>query len=94
MKNGDFDCIAVAKGNADAIIASNPELAHTGFNFYVDEKQTGNVILLQKGADELTEKVNAALAKASANYDTWYEEAKSIAGIEVSYDEQGNEIKD
>jgi len=94
LKNGDFDCIAVAMGNGEAIIANNPEVALTGFNFYVDEKQTGNVILLQKGNDELTEKVNAALEKASAFYDQWYEEAKSIAGIEVSYDEEGNEIKE
>ena len=90
LKNGDFDCIAVAKGNGDAIIASNPEIAQSGFFFEVDEKYTGNVILLQKGNDALTEAVNAALAASKDQWDTWYNEAKAISGIEVSYDDQGN----
>ncbi len=90
LKNGDFDCIAVAKGNGDAIIASNPEIAMTGYFFDVDEKYTGNVILLQKGNDALTEAVNAALAASKDQWDTWYAEAKAISGIEVSYDDQGN----
>lgn len=92
LKNGDFDCIAVADGNADAIIASNPEIAKSGFNFVVDEKYTGNVILMQKGADELTAAVNEILKTASAHYDAWYTDAKSIAGIDVSYDDEGNAI--
>lgn len=92
LKNGDFDCIAVADGNADAIIASNPEIAKSGFNFVVDEKYTGNVILMQKGADELTAAVNEILKTASAHYDVWYTDAKSIAGIDVSYDDEGNAI--
>lgn len=90
LKNGDFDCIAVAKGNGDAIIANNPEIATSGFKFVVDEKYTGNVILLQKGNDALTEAVNAALAASKDQWDTWYNEAKAISGIEVSYDDQGN----
>jgi polar amino acid transport system substrate-binding protein len=92
LKNGDFDCIAVAKGNGDAIIAANPEIAMSGFNFVVDEKYTGNVILLQKGNDALTELVNNILAKAEPNYETWYNDAKSTAGIDVSYDDEGNAI--
>lgn len=92
LKNGDFDCIAVADGNADAIIASNPEIAKSGFNFVVDEKYTGNVILMQKGADELTAAVNEILKSASEHYDEWYADAKSIAGIDVSYDDDGNAI--
>lgn len=92
LKNGDFDCIAVADGNGEAIIASNPEIAKSGFNFVVDEKYTGNVILLQKGADALTEAVNAALAASEENWDTWYTEAKSISGIDQSYDDEGNAI--
>lgn len=90
LKNGDFDCIAVAKGNGDAIIANNPEIAMSGFKFVVDEKYTGNVILLQKGNDALTEAVNAALSASKDQWDTWYNEAKAISGIEVSYDDQGN----
>ncbi len=94
LRNGDFDVLAVAKGNGDAIIASNSDIALSGFYFEVDEKYTGNVILLNKESDELTAKVNELLAKAEAAgyYTTWYDEAKAIAGIEVSYDDAGNEI--
>ena len=94
MRNGDFDVMAVAKGNAEAITASNSDIALSGFNFEVDEKYTGNVVLLNKDADALTAKVNEILAKAEAAgyYTTWYDEAKAIAGIEVSYDDDGNEV--
>ena len=92
LKNGDFDCIAVADGNGDAIIAANPEVAKSGFNFYVDEKYTGNVILLQKGADDLTNVVNQILAESESQWDTWYEYAKGLSGIDQSYDDQGNAI--
>lgn len=90
LKNGDFDCIAVAKGNGEAIIANNPDIAMSGFKFVVDEKYTGNVALIQKGNDALTEAVNAALASSKDQWNTWYEEAKAISGIEVSYDDNGN----
>ena len=94
MRNGDFDVLAVAKGNGDAMIANNPDVIPAGFNFVVDEKYTGNVIMLQKGADALTDAVNAILAQAEAegNYVTWYEIAKNTAGIDVSYDDEGNAI--
>ena len=92
LKNGDFDCIAVADGNGEAIIASNPEIAKSGYKFFVDEKYTGNVILLQKGNDDLTAEVNEILAKAEQYYETWYEDAKGTAGIDVSYDDEGNAI--
>ena len=92
LKNGDFDCIAVAVGNGEAIIASNPEIAMSGFNFVVDEKYTGNVVLLQKGNDAVTEAVNAALASSKDQWDGWYEDAKAISGIETSYDDEGNAI--
>ena len=32
------------------------------------------------------------LAKAEPNYETWYNDAKSTAGIDVSYDDEGNAI--
>ena len=92
LKNGDFDCIAVAGGNADAIIASNPEIIKAGFNFYVDPKETGNVILLQKGADELTEIINQILAQSESYWGAWYEAAQAISGIDQSYDDEGNVI--
>lgn len=95
--NGDFDALAVAQANGEVFINSNPDnIAESGFKFEVDEKSEANVILLQKGADELTEKVNAILAKAyeSGLYGEWYEEALALAkgenAQEVSYDDEGN----
>lgn len=97
LRNGDFDVMAVADGNAEALIAANPDVALTGFDFEVDEKYTDNLILLKKGNDVLTEKVNEILAKAKAAglYEGWYDEAKELAniGTEVSYDEEGNPIQ-
>lgn len=96
LKKGDFQVMAVATGNGDAIIAANPDIAHTGFVFEIDPKYVDNLILLQKGADDLTAAVNDILAKAEAAglYETWYAEAEELAGIEsaadVSYDEDGN----
>ena len=96
LKKGDFEAIAVATGNGDAIAANNPEIAVTEFTFEVDEAAENNLILLQKGADELTEQVNAILAKAydAGLYGEWYAEAEELAGIDtaadVSYDEDGN----
>ena len=88
--------MAVATGNADAIIAKNPELALAGFNFDVTEEESNNLILLQKGADEMTALVNDLLAKAyeAGYYGEWYAEAEELSGIgeEVSYDENGNPI--
>ena len=92
LKAGDFDCVAVADGNGDAIIAKNPEIAKSGFVFYVDPKETGNVIMLHKGADDLTNVVNQILGESEQYWEAWYEYASSISGIDQSYDEQGNAI--
>ena len=92
LKSGDFDCVAVADGNGDAIIAKNPDIAKSGFVFYVDPKETGNVIMLQKGADDLTNVVNQILANSQQYWDAWYAHASSISGIDQSYDEFGNAI--
>ena len=94
LLSGQLDCLAVADGNADAIIAAHPEIAKSGFRFVVTEKQTGNLILLQKGNDELTELVNNILSKAKMYYETWYADARATAGIETSYDDDGNPITD
>ena len=96
LKKGDFEAIAVATGNGDAIAANNPEIAVTEFTFEVDEAAENNLILLKKGADELTAQVNEILAKAydAGLYGEWYAEAEALAGIDtaadVSYDEDGN----
>lgn len=92
LKSGDFACVAVADGNGDAIIAKNPEVAKSGFVFYVDPKETGNVILLQKGADELTAAVNGLLAESEQYWEAWYADAQTISGIDQSYDDEGNAV--
>lgn len=94
LLSGEFDCIAVADGNADAIIAAHPEIIKSGFRFVITEKQTGNLILMQKGNDELTQLVNNILKKAEMYYETWYADARATAGIETSYDDEGNPITD
>ncbi len=97
LQNGDFDAIAVAMGQAQVFIANNEEtVAFSGFNFEVDPASVANVILLQKGADELTAQVNEILAKAYADglYEQWYNDALELSGVdtaqEVSYDNDGN----
>ena len=94
LKKGDFAVMAVAIGNANALINNNPEAIMSGFQFVVDEKEANNLILLQKGDDKLTAKVNEILAKAkdAGYYETWYEEAQNTAGIDQSYDADGNPI--
>ncbi len=82
LKNGDFDCLAVAKGQADVLVANNADtVAFTGFEFVVSAEAENNVILLQKGADELTAQVNEILAKAleAGYYGEWYAEAEALA---------------
>ena len=79
-----------------AIIASNPDLAISGFYFPIDEAAENNLILLHKEASALTEKVNEILAQAkdAGLYGEWYAKAQELAGIstasEVTYDDQGN----
>lgn len=99
LKTGKIDCLAVAKGNGEAIITNAPEqLAMAGFNFDVDPKYENNVCLIQKGNTELLTAVNAALAKAMAAdlYTGWYEACEIYSGIETAdelgYDDEGNKI--
>ncbi|MBQ7278131.1 MAG: amino acid ABC transporter substrate-binding protein [Clostridia bacterium] len=100
LQTGKIDALAVAQGNGEAIIANNPDLAFTGFQFEVDPLYKNNVILLNQQSTELLEKVNAALAKAmeAGYYDGWYEDAKTLSGIptaaDVSYDDEGNAISE
>ena len=97
LQNGDFDAIAVAMGQAKVFISNNEETtALSGFSFEVDPATVGNVIMMQKGADELTAKVNELLAKAQADglYEKWYSDALELSGVdtatEVIYDDFGN----
>ena len=96
LQTGKIDAMAVAKGNGDAIISNNPDVAGSGFKFDVDPKYENNVILLNKEDTELLKQVNELLAKALEQdlYTGWYDEACELSGIEtaadVSYDEEGN----
>jgi len=100
LRQGKIQALAVAKGNGDAIIANNPELGFSGFEFVVSSDAENNVIMMQKGDTELLEEVNKILAKAyeAGYYGEWYAEAQALAGIDtaanVSYDENGNVIAD
>ena len=94
LRKGDFAAMAVAEGNADAIIAGNADLCKSGFYFELTEDLLDNLILMKKGNDELTATVNSLLAKAkeAGYYEQWYAEAleKAGVGVEISYDENGN----
>ena len=99
LKAGKIDCLAVAKGNGDAIIANaSSQLAVSGFYFDVDPKYENNVCLIQKGNTDLLNAVNEALAKAMSNdyYSGWYEACQIYSGIatldELGYDDDGNKI--
>jgi hypothetical protein len=85
----------VAKGNGEAVIANTDYSIFADYSFEVDEKYTGNVILMQKGNDQLTEVVNQLLAQSeeAGLWVTWYEEAQATAGVDVSYDDEGNKIE-
>lgn len=96
LRNGNVDAVAVAYGNGQAIIANNPSVAMSGFEFEVDSSAENNVIMLNKDNQALLAKINEILQKAYDNgyYGEWYAQAEALAGIEsaqdVSYDEEGN----
>ncbi|HWR19545.1 MAG TPA: transporter substrate-binding domain-containing protein [Clostridia bacterium] len=96
LKTGKVDGVAVAYGNGEAIIANNPDISMSGFEFAVEDAATNNVVMLNKNATALTVAVNELLKKAydAGYYGQWYEDAKMLAGIEtaadVSYDDEGN----
>ena len=94
LRQGDFVAMAVAEGNADAIISDNTDLCKSGFCFELNEDLLDNLILMRKGNDELTATVNSLLAKAreAGYYEVWYAEAleKAGVGVEIRYDDEGN----
>lgn len=100
LLSGIVDGVAVAKGNAESIMANNDKVALSGFEFEVSSEEENNVVLIGKGNDDLTNKINAVLAKAYAAglYGEWYEASKALSGIntaaEISFDENGNPIVD
>lgn len=81
LKSGNIEALAVAIGNANAIIASNPELVICDWQFDVSDQSDANVIMITKGETALLDVVNEALAKAYADglYGEWYEEALALS---------------
>lgn len=84
LQNGSIEALAVAKGNAEMIIDSNPDLMICPWEFEVAAEYEANVILITKGETALLNVVNEALAKAYADglYGTWYEDAVALAKTE------------
>ena len=81
LQSGSIEALAVAQGNAEAIIASNPDLVICAWQFDVAAEYKANVIMITKGETELLNVVNEALAKAYADglYGPWYEDAKALS---------------
>ena len=84
LQNGSIEALAVAKGNAEMILDSNPDLMICSWEFEVVAEYEANVILITKGETALLNVVNEALAKAYADglYGTWYEDAVALAKSE------------
>lgn len=84
LQNGSIEALAVAKGNAEMIIDSNPDLMICSWEFEVAAEYEANVILITKGETALLNVVNEALAKAYADglYGTWYGDAVALAKSE------------
>lgn len=81
LKSGNIVGLAVAKGNGESIMASNPDFVICDWQFDVSAESENNVIMITKGETELLAVVNEALAQAKAEglYGPWYEEAKALA---------------
>lgn len=84
LQNGSIEALAVAKGNAEMILDSNPDLMICPWEFEVAAEYEANIILITKGETALLNVVNEALAKAYADglYGTWYEDAVALAKSE------------
>lgn len=84
LQSGNIEALAVAAGNAEMIVDSNPDLMVCEWEFDVKAEYEANVVLIAKGETELLEAVNAALQKAydEGYYGGWYEEAVELAKSE------------
>ena len=96
LQSGNIEALAVAAGNAEMIVDSNPDLMVCEWEFDVKAEYEANVVLITKGETELLEAVNAALQKAydAGYYGEWYEEAVELAksenATEVSVEDGAN----
>ena len=89
---------AVYNGEADIAVSAFTWTQNRAENYalsdfyYPNGAEEGNVVLIRKGNDAMTEAVNAVLAYTESQWEGWYEEVTSIPGIEQSYDDEGNII--
>lgn len=84
LQSGNIEALAVAAGNAEMIVDSNPDLMVCEWQFDVKAEYEAYVVLITKGETELLEAVNAALQKAydAGYYGGWYEEAVELGKSE------------
>ena len=83
LQNGSIEALAVAKGNAEIIMDSNPDLVLCPWEFTITEETEAFVILITKGETALLNVVNEALAKAYSEgmYGAWHDEAVALAKV-------------
>ena len=88
LTSGNIEALAVATGNAEAIIVNNPGLVVCDWQFDVAAEYEANVIMIGKGETELLDFVNACLAKAydAGYYGEWYEAAVELSESENAMD--------
>lgn len=81
LQNGNIEALAVAAGNAEMIVESNPDLVVCEWAFDVKAEYEANVIMITKGETELLDAVNAALKEAydGGLYAGWYNDAVELA---------------
>ena len=90
LQAGNIEALAVAQGNANAILVNNPDLVICSWQFDVAAEYEANVIMIGKGNQTLLDFVNECLAEAydAGYYSGWYDDAvalsESEAAIEVS----------
>lgn len=86
LQSGNITALAVADGNADAIMVNHAGLVKAQWEFDVSMESDGNVIMMHKGETALLAAVNEALAKAleEGKYSPWYAEAKEMAGLDTA----------
>ena len=83
LQNGSIEALAVAKGNAEIIMDTNPDLVLCPWEFTITEETEAFVILITKGETALLNVVNDALAKAYSEgmYGAWHDEAVALAKV-------------
>lgn len=93
LQSGNIEALAVADGNADAILVSNTDLVKCEWQFDVKAEYEANVVMMHKDEPELLAAVNAALKKAydGGLYAGWYADALELAAsasaIEVTVED-------